>query len=152
MNIKQADTQDAAAILDLQKLAYRSEATLYDHPTIPPLTQTLDQLQAEFAMHLFLKAVVDDAVVGSVRARVVHGTCQVGRLIVHPAMQRRGIGTTLIHNIEHLHPLAERFELFTGSRSDGNIRLYQRLGYGIYKTEALNERVTLVYMEKYAAR
>ena len=29
----------------------------------------------------------------------------------------------------------ERFELFTGSKSDNNIHLYQKLGYTIYKTD-----------------
>ena len=41
-----------AAILALQKLAYESEARLYDDWKLPPLTQTLDSLQAEFASTL----------------------------------------------------------------------------------------------------
>ncbi len=148
MRIEQADIHDAAAILALQKLAYQREAALYNDPTIPPLTQTLAEIKAEFGTHTFLKAVVDGKLVSSVRTRVLNGTCHIGRLIVHPAMQRRGIGTTLMHAIEQLNPRTERFELFTGSRSEQNIRLYQRLGYVIYKSEVLSDRVTLVYMEK----
>jgi hypothetical protein len=35
---------DAEEILDLQRLAYESEARFYEDWTIPPLTQTLEQL------------------------------------------------------------------------------------------------------------
>jgi len=148
MHIDQANIQDAAATLGLQKLAYQSEAALYNDPALPPLTQTFEQIEAEFGTHAFLKAVLDQKIVGSVRTRVVDGTCYVGRLMVHPAMQGHGIGTALMQAVEQLHPSVERFELFTGSRSEQNIRLYQRLGYMIYKTETLNDRVTLVYGEK----
>ena len=44
MIIEQASAEDAAEILALQKLAYRSEAELYDDYTIPPLTQTLEEM------------------------------------------------------------------------------------------------------------
>ena len=56
--------RDAAEILALQKLAYQSEAALYDDNHIPPLTQTLPEIQSTFASHRFLKAVSGDAIVG----------------------------------------------------------------------------------------
>lgn len=40
-----AVSEDAAAILALQKLAYQSEARLYDDYSLPPLTQTLPEMQ-----------------------------------------------------------------------------------------------------------
>lgn len=46
--ILRADLADAVAILELQKRAYQQEAALYDDWTIPPLTQTPDQINAEF--------------------------------------------------------------------------------------------------------
>jgi len=50
--------------------------------------------------------------------------------------------------IEARFPSARRYELFTGEKSTGNIRLYERLGYRIFRRERLSERVTLVFMEK----
>ena len=41
MEITTAIIEDAAAILVLQRLAYQSEAAIYDDFTIPPLTETL---------------------------------------------------------------------------------------------------------------
>ncbi|MBN1965187.1 MAG: GNAT family N-acetyltransferase [Anaerolineae bacterium] len=148
MNITPAQLADAEVILALQKLAYQQEAARYDDYSILPLRQTLDEIRAEFGTHTFLKASEGGRIVGSVRAYKRQGTCHIGRLIVHPDHQRQGIGTALLHAIEAAFAGAERFELFTGSISEGNIRLYRRLGYAVFKTEALNERVTLVYLEK----
>ena len=65
MSIEQAMIDDAQEILALQKLAYQSEAEIYNDFTIPPLHQTLDEIKAEFCpadklMHLlFLFQKVD---------------------------------------------------------------------------------------------
>ena len=148
VRISIAEERDAEAILAIQKLAYQSEAALYGDPFIPPLVQTLDEIRAEFAQARFLKAVTGGVIVGSVRARMHEGTCAIGRLIVHPDWQRRGIGTRLMGAIEAAFASAARFELFTGDRSEGNIRLYTRLGYRVFRKEGLSSRVTLVFMEK----
>jgi GNAT superfamily N-acetyltransferase len=146
--IARAEPDDAAAILELQKLAYQSEARLYDDWTLPPLTQTLDSMRGELAASCVLKALEGDTLVGSVRAREAQGTCHVGRLVVLPPSQGRGLGTRLMRSIENEFPHVERFELFTGSRSEANIRLYERLGYQRSREQRLSPAVTLVYLEK----
>lgn len=146
--ISRAGIADAAAILELQKLAYESEARLYGDWHIPPMVQTLDGIRGEFAAKTFLKAAVGGLLVGSVRAAYERDVCEIGRLVVHPRYQRRSIGTRLMHAIEALFPEAERFELFTGDRSVGNIRLYERLGYRIVRSERFSAAVTVVFMEK----
>lgn len=148
ISIVQASPDDASEILSLQKIAYQSEAELNDDWTIPPLTETLPEIISEFEAKVFLKAVCEDKIVGSVRAALDSGTCQVGRLIVHPDYQGKGIGTLLIGRIETRFSLAERFELFTGIKSIDNIRFYQRLGYREYRQEDLSPKVRLVFMEK----
>ena len=71
---------------------------------------------------MVLKATEAGRLVGSVRARAANGVCQVGRLIVHPELQGRGVGTMLMRHIEAEFPDATTFELFTGSRSEGNLQ------------------------------
>lgn len=148
MRIETADVSDAGAILELQKLCYQSEAALFNDYRIPPLTQTLEELRLEFGSRVFLKAVASDSIIGSVRAFIREGTCHIGRLIVHPGHQNRGIGTRLMASIESRFPQAERFELFTGEKSVKNLHLYGRLGYRELRKEPLTPLVTIVYLEK----
>jgi GNAT superfamily N-acetyltransferase len=148
MIVERADVEDVEEILALQKLAYQSEAAIYNDYTIPPLTQTLEEIEADFAKQVFLKVVVDGRIVGSVRAHVREGTCFVGRLIVHPDFQNRGIGAMLLKGIEEVFYDAERFELFTGGRSEKNLYLYQKQGYEIFRSEELTDKVSLVFLEK----
>ena len=146
--IEQADRNDARDILALQKIAYRSEARIYNDFTIPPLHQTLDETFDDFERQLVLKASIDTRIVGSVRAHLEDGTCFIGKLIVHPDYQNRGIGARLMEEIEARFPQAERFELFTGTRSEKNLYLYRKLGYRAYKRRAISEKVTLVFLQK----
>ena len=146
--IERASLDDSPAILELQKLAYQSEARLYDDWTLPPLTQTLEDLREEIAASVTLKATEAGTLVGSVRAREANGLCQIGRLIVRPEQQGQGVGTMLMRHIEAEFPRARVFELFTGGRSEGNLRLYERLGYSRTREKILSPTINLVFLEK----
>jgi len=143
-----AGPDDAAEILALQKLAFASEAEIYQDWDIPPLRQTLPGLQAEFDHLTILKAVRDGRIVGSVRAEMQNGTCLIGRLIVHPECQNQGLGSRLMAEIETRSALARRYEIFTGDRSQRNLYLYEKLGYKRLRTQIVNQRTTLIFMEK----
>jgi len=69
---------------------------------------------------------------------------------VHPKHQGRGLGSELLGRIEVAIPDVSILELFTGTRSESNIRLYQRLGYQIFRTQELSAAVTIAYMRKFA--
>lgn len=85
VTISDAATEDTEAILALQKLAYQSEAKLYNDRLLPPLTQTVGSLREDFASGVILKATLGERVVGSVRAKLNGETCEIGRLVVHPS-------------------------------------------------------------------
>lgn len=148
MIIVPAQREDLPEILQLQKLCYLSEAEIYNIYNIPPLTQTLEEIKRDFSVQLFLKAVIDNRIIGSVRAHQKDGTCNINRLVVHPDYQNRGIGTKLMKKIEASFKDAKRYELFTGYRSSKNIYLYQKLGYTPFKTEEINDRLRLLYLKK----
>jgi len=146
--IERAQVEDAAIILNLQKLAYLSEAEIYNNKSIPPLTQTLEEIRAEFDNQIFLKALIDERIVGSVRAYQTEGTCHIGRLVVHPKFQNRGIGSRLMNEIEGAFEKAKRLELFTGDNSERNLYLYHKLGYREFRRKNFQDSFVLVFLEK----
>ncbi|MEU6984264.1 GNAT family N-acetyltransferase [Streptomyces sp. NPDC046324] len=156
VTISAADAQDAEHILKLQYLCYQSEAELYGDYSIEPLTQTLDALRAELAQGHALVARLGDEIVASVRGQVDEaGTVRIAKLIVHPRMQRHGLGGRLLDAIEgHFAadpaPTAKRFQLFTGHRSERNLRLYRSKGYEQVAAREIGPRLTLVTLEKAA--
>lgn len=147
MNIETAKINDAEEILLLQKLAYKSEAKIHGDFQIPPLVETLEELKAKFKTHVFLKVIAEGKIIGSVRISQKDNTCHIGRLMVHPDFQNRGIATKLLMEIERLFSCS-RFELFTGEKSIKNIRLYEQLGYTKFKVEKPAANVNLVFLEK----
>jgi ribosomal protein S18 acetylase RimI-like enzyme len=148
MKIEIATIDDAAAIFALQQCAYQTEAAIYGDFNIPPLLETLDQLREQFRTKRFWKAVEDARVVGSVRTFQKDGSRHIERLIVYPEYRRRGIGSTLLREIEIDNPKTSRFELFTGDKSIDNIRLYERHGYRPFRRKPVNANLTMVFLEK----
>jgi len=146
--ISKAKKEDLKEILDLQYVAYQSEATLLGNKDIPPLKQSLEDIEKESESSLILK-VIDDSekIVGSVRGRLNNGTLHVGKLIVAPSMQGQTIGTKLLKEIERIGG-GSRLELFTSSKSARNIKLYERVGYSIFKEEKIHEGLTFIHLQK----
>jgi len=143
-----AQESDLERILELQKAAYQSEAELYDDWNIPPLLQTLADLQNEYRHMLFLKIESGGEIIGSIRAFAQGGICLVGKLIVSPRHQNRGLGTALLRDVESRFPEAEAFELFTGARSAKNLHLYRKLGYSVVRQQDASPTLTLVFLRK----
>ena len=149
LQIAPASRVDAPTLLQLQRLAYQSEARIYNDWSLPPLVETSNQLQKDFDVSTWLKAELDGVTVGAVRGRWVgQGRCGVGRLIVRPDLQSKGIGRALMHRIEADFAAAEWFELFTGSRSLRNLRFYEMLGYRHFRSERVSDALTLAWMQK----
>ena len=152
VSISTATDEDAENILKLQYLCFQREAEIYGDYGIEPLTQTLADLRAELGDGCVLAARLGTEVVGSVRGTVdADGTARIAKLIVHPRMQRHGLGGRLLGAIEArlaAEREAKRFRLFTGHRSDGNLRLYRRLGYQSTAVEQISRDRSQVTLEK----
>ncbi|GAB7186127.1 GNAT family N-acetyltransferase [Kitasatospora sp. Ki12] len=150
--ISAAAAEDAEQILKLQYLGYQPEAELYGDWAIEPLTQSLESLRAELTEQHFLVARLGDEVVGTVRGHVgADGVGRIGRLVVHPRMQRHGLGGRLLDALERRlveDGRVSAFRLFTGHRSLGNLRLYARQGYRQTRVEQVNNRLSFVHLEK----
>ena len=99
-------------------------------------------------MPLVIKAVESGKIIGSVRAYHENGTCYIGKLIVHPDYQNRGIGSKLMRAVEKEFRQIERFELFTGCNSKKNLYLYKKLGFSVFRKKRVSPKLNLAYLEK----
>ena len=147
MTILKAEQKDLQEILELQYLAYQSEAVLFKDKDIPPLRETIEEVTEEYNNGTILKMVSGEKIIGSVRAQEQNGSVYIGKLMVHPDHRCKGFGSMLLDEIENYYP-GKRYELFTSTRSEDNIRLYQKHGYKIFDRKVINDELVFVYMEK----
>jgi ech hydrogenase subunit C len=148
IGIRLANIKEAQEILALQKLAYQSEAEIYNDYSLAPLTQTLEELKEDFGNKVFLKAVMNKQLIGSVRGYLENNTCYISRLMVNPLYQNLGIGRKLLGRIERYFHAAKRYEVFTWHDSKRNIFFYKKNGYKMFKREKLSEIRDSVFLEK----
>jgi ribosomal protein S18 acetylase RimI-like enzyme len=134
-------------ILQIQHLAFRKEAEDFNDFNIEPITQTVAILKEEYETFVFLKAVDESGqIIGSIRGYIEDGTSYIGKTLVHPDYQGQGVGTKMICTLERMNK-APRYEINASIRCPQNIRLYERLGYVIFK-EIKTENNGFVYLEK----
>ncbi|GGQ86244.1 GNAT family N-acetyltransferase [Streptomyces asoensis] len=152
VTISVATEQDAEQIFRLQYLCFQSEAALYANYRIAPLVQSLDSVRQELATDCVYVARLGDEVVGSVRGNLTEdGAAAIGKLCVHPRLQGHGIGARLLRAAEAAlaeERGAKKFRLFTGHRSEGNLRLYRRVGYETVGTSQGADGVPMIVLEK----
>lgn len=147
--ITDANFEDARAILSLQKRAYIQEVEKAgDDYGIPPMRQTLSEMEDDFKHYVILKAMKQSLIVGSVRAKMNDEICYIGRLIVEPIFQQKGYGAALMKSIEERFPQAKEYELFTGENSHENIRFYSKRGYALLEHFSGLNGLKLVRMRK----
>lgn len=138
---------DAGEVLTLQRAAFVSEAQIYGDVMSPPLTQTLEQIQAELADAGGFVARIGHRIVGAIRTREADDLLLIGRIAIAPDVQGMGVGSMLLEAAERASD-AQEAELFTGSLSEANLRLYERCGY--VETERVEEEggAEQVFMRK----
>ena len=147
MTISRMQASDAGEILTIQRAAFVSEALIYGDPDMPPLVQTLEELQAEIEDGDGWVARVGPRLVGALRCRETDELLLIGRIAIAPDMQGAGIGGALLEAAEQ-HSSAPEAELFTGSLSEANLRLYERCGYRITERVDNGDGTQQVFMRK----
>jgi ribosomal protein S18 acetylase RimI-like enzyme len=147
VTISRMQASDAGEILTIQRAAFVSEALIYGDPDMPPLVQTLEELQAEIEDGDGWVARVGPRLVGALRCRETDELLLIGRIAIAPDMQGSGIGRALLESAEQ-HSGAPEAELFTGSLSEANLRLYERCGYRITERVDNGDGTQQVFMRK----
>jgi len=131
--VRPAVPADAGELLTLQLACWVAEA--HDNPgvRIPALHESLDDVRGWLADHTVLAARSAGRLVGAVRARrggPDDEVWEIGRLMVAPDLQRRGLGRALLEQVEAAAPAGTAsYALVTGAGSLRNQRLYKKAGY-----------------------
>jgi ech hydrogenase subunit C len=146
--IERAFAGDAPEILALQKIVFQNEAEMYDDFSLTPLKQTLEDIRQDFRTFVFLKAVVNGKIIGSIRGVLQGETADIGWLLVHPYFWGKGIGPRLVAEIEQHFPTALRFETFMGERSRYTMEPFVLHGYVPFRQVKVSEHRDRVYLEK----
>jgi tRNA (guanine37-N1)-methyltransferase len=136
IEVRPAVRADAGEILTLQRACWVQEALDNDMLAIPALHESYDDVVAWMGEWTTLVARSAGRLVGAARGRVeprAEGDAwDIGRLMVAPDLQGRGLGRRLLEAIEAQAPAgAATYLLFTGARSARNQRMYKKAGYSL---------------------
>lgn len=146
--VKQATIADLSAILNLQKTAFKEVSKLMNRDDLPPLLQSIEELNDEYTHSVILIYVSEkNKIIGSVRGLLDDDICHIGKLIVHPNFQNQGIGKILMHEIETYFPSCKQFRLFTGDETPNTVYLYQKMGYNIIGQQEMGD-ISMILMNK----
>ncbi|HSV40057.1 MAG TPA: tRNA (guanosine(37)-N1)-methyltransferase TrmD [Nocardioidaceae bacterium] len=131
IEVRPAQPSDAGEILTLQRACWVQEALANEILTIPALSESYDEVRAWMDDWTVFVARSGERLVGGVRGRLSRsGAWDIGRLMVAPDLQGRGLGRRLLEHIEAAAPAdATVLRLFTGARSEENLRMYKKAGY-----------------------
>jgi tRNA (guanine37-N1)-methyltransferase len=132
LDIRLATRADAGELFTLTRACWLQELWANPGVVIPALEESFEDAVRSVAEWTTFVARAGGRIVGSTRGRVAgDGTVwDVGRVMVAPDLQGRGLGRHLLELIEDAAPAeVTSFELYTGATSVDNIRMYKKAGY-----------------------
>ncbi|HET6560575.1 MAG TPA: tRNA (guanosine(37)-N1)-methyltransferase TrmD [Marmoricola sp.] len=125
-----ATRADAGELLTLQRACWLQEALVNEMWEVPALHEDLAQVEADLERWTTYVLRAGGRLVGSVRGRLDGEEWAIGRLMVAPDLQGRGLGRWLLEQVVASAPgEATRMGLVTGARSEANLRMYHRAGF-----------------------
>jgi len=155
MEIKliRAGVEDAKEIHAMQLEAFRELLEKYQDFDTSPASEGVEKVEARlrqnFTYYYFI--CMGPQRVGAIRIvdkKETGKNKRISPLFVLPRFQGQGIGQKAIRMCEELHGGTD-WELETILREEKNCYLYEKMGYRrTGRTEAVNERLTLVFYEK----
>jgi len=150
VTIRPITPEDAGEVMTLQRAAFVQEAQIYGSVDMPALSQTLEAVVAELAGNDGCVAHIGPRMVGAVRARRDGALLLIGRIAIAPDMQGEGIGSQLLAAVEERgrQQGCTEAELFTGSLSEANLRLYDREGYTETQRVPSGDGIEEIYLRK----
>jgi tRNA (guanine37-N1)-methyltransferase len=133
LDVRPAVPADAGELYTLQRACWLQELEANPGVEIPALRESLDDVRRGLGEWTVMVAREPSSgrLVGAVRGRVdSHGEWDIGRVMVAPDLQGRGLGRALLELVEALAPAdVTTYVLFTGAGSTDNLRMYSKAGF-----------------------
>jgi tRNA (guanine37-N1)-methyltransferase len=130
LEIGPATRADAGELFTLTRACWLQELWANPGVTIPALEESFDDLVRSLEVWTTLVARAGGRLVGACRGRLEGEVWDIGRVMVAPDLQGRGLGRHLLELAERAAPDgATSYQLFTGAGSTANIALYKKAGY-----------------------
>jgi ribosomal protein S18 acetylase RimI-like enzyme len=137
---------EAVRVLELQRVSYRIEADLIGSSLIPPLRETLEELQS--SDELFHGWFESGRLLGFISHKLADGLLDIHRVAVHPDGFRRGIAKQLLKFVFNLEPSATRAIVQTGSLNVPACKLYLSFGFEILERKEVAPGLELTLFAK----
>ncbi len=147
--IKLLDLHDpllATRLLEVQHRAYRIESDLINFDGIPPLHETLPELQA--TTETFYGYFIEQELVGAISYKRESCLLDINRMLVDPAHFRKGIAGELLRFVQKQETDIKNIIVSTGSLNFPAISLYQRHGFIIKGEKEIAPQVYITLLEK----
>jgi len=148
MSIREIDirhAREAAAVWNVQQPAYRIEAELIGFADLPPLRETVEQLQA--CGETFYGFFEGDELRGAISCEREEEHVRICRMVVHPEHFRKGIAGRLLRHLLSNHP-APKTVVTTGAANTPAINLYLAHGFNRTRNERVGPGLELTWLEK----
>ena len=136
----------AKEILKLQKRAYKVEAEWIGCNRIPPLYETLEQLQQ--LNELFFVYMKQDVISGAIAIEHNHAGIHICRVMVDPSSFRKGIARKLLTYVDELVGNNTSLFVSTGANNLPAIRLYTAMGFEQVGTKKVGDGLLLAQFIK----
>jgi tRNA (guanine37-N1)-methyltransferase len=133
LDVRPAVAADAGELYTLQRACWLQEMEANPGVEIPALRESLDDVRrglGEWTVRV-AREPSSGRLVGAVRGRLDrHGEWDIGRIMVAPHQQGRGLGRALLELVQDLAPAdVTTYVLFTGAGSTDNLRMYKKAGF-----------------------
>jgi len=135
----------ARQVLAVQRPSYRIESTLIEYPNLPPLFETVADLQKSH--ETFVGYWLAGQLAGVLSYEQIDEGIHIDRLVVHPDYFRRGVGRALLQWLETAVP-SPHITVSTAAKNQPAIQLYQAQGYTIVQSNTLPDGLELVLLHK----
>jgi ribosomal protein S18 acetylase RimI-like enzyme len=137
---------EALRVLELQRVSYQIEADLIGSSMIPPLRESLEELQScGEVFHGWFEA---DRLLGFIAHKLEKNVLDIHRVAVHPDGFRRGIARQLLEFVLKLERGATRAVVQTGSLNLPACKLYLSFGFEILERKEVAPGLELTLFSK----